>query len=121
MLEHASKTDVETGLKYVNNDACYPAIMTVGQLVEAIKSGRYNPDTTALAISQTGGMCRATNYFALIRKALVDAGYPQIPVATRRSPCSRSPRKVLWTIPASRPQCRCCTVRQSRLSSATFS
>ena len=80
VLEHASKTDVETGLKYVNNDACYPAIMTVGQLVEAIKSGRYNPDTTALAISQTGGMCRATNYFALIRKALVDAGYPQIPV-----------------------------------------
>ena len=80
VLEHASKTDVETGLKYVNNDACYPAIMTVGQLVEAIKSGRYDPDSTALAISQTGGMCRATNYFALIRKALVDAGYPQIPV-----------------------------------------
>ena len=63
------------GLKYVNNDACYPAIMTVGQLVEAIKSRRYDPDSTALAISQTGGMCRATNYFALIRKALVDAGY----------------------------------------------
>lgn len=80
ILEHASKTDVETGLKYVNNDACYPAIMTVGQLVEAIKSGRYDADHTALAISQTGGMCRATNYFALIRKALVDAGYPQIPV-----------------------------------------
>ena len=80
VLEHASKTDVETGLKYVNNDACYPAIMTVGQLVEAIKSRRYDPDSTALAISQTGGMCRATNYFALIRKALVDAGYPQIPV-----------------------------------------
>ncbi len=80
ILEHASKTDVETGLKYVNNDACYPAIMTVGQLVEAIKSGRYDADSTALAISQTGGMCRATNYFALIRKALVDAGYPQIPV-----------------------------------------
>ena len=80
ILEHAGKTDVETGLKYVNNDACYPAIMTVGQLIEAIKSGRYDADSTALAISQTGGMCRATNYFALIRKALVDAGYPQIPV-----------------------------------------
>ena len=80
VLTHADKTDVETGLKYVNNDACYPAIMTVGQLVEAIKSGRYDPDTTALAISQTGGMCRATNYYGLIRKALIDAGYPQIPV-----------------------------------------
>ncbi|KFI63877.1 acyl-CoA dehydratase activase-related protein [Bifidobacterium cuniculi] len=80
VLETADKQDVETGLKYVNNDACYPAIMTVGQLVEAIKSGRYDPDTTALAISQTGGMCRATNYFGLIRKALVDAGYPQVPV-----------------------------------------
>ncbi|WP_231371475.1 acyl-CoA dehydratase activase-related protein [Bifidobacterium sp. AGR2158] len=80
VLAHADKADVETGLKYVNNDACYPAIMTVGQLVEAIKSGRYDPDTTALAISQTGGMCRATNYYGLIRKALIDAGYPQIPV-----------------------------------------
>lgn len=80
ILEHASKTDVETGLKYVNNDACYPAIMAVGQLVEAIQSGRYDANKTALAISQTGGMCRATNYFGLIRKALVDAGYPQIPV-----------------------------------------
>uniref|UniRef100_UPI0025833845 acyl-CoA dehydratase activase-related protein n=1 Tax=uncultured Bifidobacterium sp. TaxID=165187 RepID=UPI0025833845 len=80
VLDHADKTDVETGLKYVNNDACYPAIMTVGQLVEAIRSGRYDPDTTALAITQTGGMCRATNYYALIRKALIDAGYPQIPV-----------------------------------------
>ena len=80
ILKHASKTDVETGLKYVNNDACYPAIMTVGQLVEAIKSGRYDADHTALAITQTGGMCRATNYFGLIRKALIDAGYPQIPV-----------------------------------------
>ncbi|MEE1296115.1 MAG: 2-hydroxyacyl-CoA dehydratase, partial [Bifidobacterium sp.] len=80
VLKVADKQDVETGLKYVNNDACYPAIMTVGQLVEAIKSGHYDRDTTALAISQTGGMCRATNYFGLIRKALVDAGYPQVPV-----------------------------------------
>ena len=80
ILEHASREDVETGLKYVNNDACYPAIMVIGQLVDAILEGRYDPDHTALAITQTGGMCRATNYFGLIRKALVDAGYPQIPV-----------------------------------------
>ena len=80
ILKHASRVDVETGLKYVNNDACYPAIMVVGQLIDAILEGKYDPDHVALAITQTGGMCRATNYFGLIRKALVDAGYPQIPV-----------------------------------------
>lgn len=80
ILKYASRDDVEIGLKYVNNDACYPAIMVIGQLVNAILEGKYDPDTTALAITQTGGMCRATNYFGLIRKALVDAGYPQIPV-----------------------------------------
>ncbi|WP_258926656.1 acyl-CoA dehydratase activase-related protein, partial [Bifidobacterium breve] len=80
ILKHASRGDVETGLKYVNNDACYPAIMVVGQLIDAILEGKYDPDHVALAITQTGGMCRATNYFGLIRKALVDAGYPQIPI-----------------------------------------
>ena len=80
VLEHASHEDVEVGLKYVNNDACYPAIMVIGQLIDAILEGKYDPDKVALAITQTGGMCRATNYFGLIRKALVDAGYPQIPV-----------------------------------------
>ena len=80
ILEHASHEDVEVGLKYVNNDACYPAIMVIGQLIDAILEGKYDPDKVALAITQTGGMCRATNYFGLIRKALVDAGYPQIPV-----------------------------------------
>lgn len=80
VLKHASRSDVETGLKYVNNDACYPAIMVIGQLVDAILEGKYDPDHVALAITQTGGMCRATNYFGLIRKALIDAGYPQIPI-----------------------------------------
>ncbi|MBT1164228.1 2-hydroxyacyl-CoA dehydratase [Bifidobacterium felsineum] len=80
VLKHASRGDVETGLKYVNNDACYPAIMVIGQLIDAILEGKYDPDHVALAITQTGGMCRATNYFGLIRKALIDAGYPQIPV-----------------------------------------
>ena len=80
ILRTASHEDVETGLKYVNNDACYPAIMVVGQMVDAIIKGKYDPDHVALAITQTGGMCRATNYFGLIRKALIDAGYPQVPV-----------------------------------------
>lgn len=80
ILKHASREDVETGLKYVNNDACYPAIMVIGQLIDAILEGKYDSDKVCLAITQTGGMCRATNYFGLIRKALIDAGYPQIPV-----------------------------------------
>ena len=80
ILKHASREDVETGLKYVNNDACYPAIMVIGQLIDAILEGKYDPDKVCLAITQTGGMCRATNYFGLIRKALIDAGHPQIPV-----------------------------------------
>ena len=80
ILKHASREDVETGLKYVNNDACYPAIMVIGQLIDAILEGKYDPDKVCLAITQTGGMCRATNYFGLLRKALIDAGYPQIPV-----------------------------------------
>lgn len=68
------------GLKYVNNDACYPAITTIGQLMEAVDSGRYDNDKLALLMTQTGGACRASNYVGFIRKALKDAGYPNIPV-----------------------------------------
>ncbi len=80
LLEQASAEDVEVGLKYVNNDACFPAIMVVGQLLNKIRSGEADPDRTSVAITQTGGMCRATNYVALLRKALADAGFPQVPV-----------------------------------------
>ena len=80
LLELASSDDVEVGLKYVNNDACFPAIMVVGQLVNKIRSGEADPDRTSVAITQTGGMCRATNYVGLLRKALADAGYTQVPV-----------------------------------------
>ena len=71
---------VEEGLKYVNNDACYPSIIVVGQIIEAIKSGKYDLDNTSVIISQTGGGCRATNYIGFLRKALKDAGYENIPV-----------------------------------------
>lgn len=71
---------VDEGLKHVNNDACYPSILVTGQLIEALKSGRYDPDNTSLIISQTGGGCRATNYIGFIRKALKDAGFDQVPV-----------------------------------------
>ncbi|HEY0215138.1 MAG TPA: acyl-CoA dehydratase activase-related protein [Cellulomonas sp.] len=80
ILDQVSGDDLETGLRHVNNDACYPAIMVVGQLVEAFRSGRYDPDRTSVMITQTGGMCRATNYTALLRKALRESGYPQVAV-----------------------------------------
>lgn len=80
VLDQVKDKDVNTGLTYVNNDACYPAIITIGQLVEALKSGDYNLDRTAVIISQTGGGCRATNYYSLLKRALRSAGMPQVPV-----------------------------------------
>ena len=77
-----SPTAVDTGLKFVNNDACYPTILTVGQVIDALLSGKYNPDKTAVMITQTGGGCRATNYIALLRKALKQANMPQVPVVS---------------------------------------
>lgn len=71
---------VDYGLKYVNNDACYPSILVVGQFAEALQSGKYDLNKTALLITQTGGGCRATNYIAFIRKALKDMGLSHIPV-----------------------------------------
>ena len=71
---------VDAGLKYVNNDICYPSILVTGQIMEAVTSGRYDTDKLAVIITQTGGGCRATNYIALIRKALKAAGLGHIPV-----------------------------------------
>lgn len=71
---------VDEGLKYVNNDACYPSILVVGQMIKALKSGEYDVNNTSCLITQTGGGCRATNYVAFLRKALKDAGFSQIPV-----------------------------------------
>ena len=80
LLRECTDHTVETGLKYVNNDACYPSILTTGQMIEALQSGKYDLDKTALIMSQTGGGCRATNYIGFIRKALKDAGFEKIPV-----------------------------------------
>jgi len=71
---------VDEGLKYVNNDACYPTIVTVGQTIAALKSGEYDLDRTAIFMSQTGGQCRASNYVSLLRKALKDLDMSQIPI-----------------------------------------
>ena len=80
LLRDCTQKTVETGLKYVNNDACYPSILVTGQMIEALQSGEYDLNKTALIMSQTGGGCRATNYIGFIRKALKDAGFPDIPV-----------------------------------------
>jgi len=80
LLRECTPHTVETGLKYVNNDACYPSILTTGQFIEALQSGKYDVNKTALIMSQTGGGCRATNYIGFIRKALKDAGFGQVPV-----------------------------------------
>lgn len=80
LLEQVCPADVEAGLKFVNNDACYPAIMVIGQLVNKFISGGADPDNSSVAITQTGGMCRATNYAGMLRKGLAEAGFGQVPV-----------------------------------------
>lgn len=80
VLPSNDRKAIDWGLKYVNNDACFPSIIVVGQFVEALKSGKYDLNKVALLITQTGGGCRATNYIAFIRKALKDMGLGHIPV-----------------------------------------
>ncbi len=80
ILKDCSKDVVDTGLKYVNNDACYPSILIVGQLIHALLSGKYDLENTSVMITQTGGACRATNYGGMLKKALKDAGFEKIPL-----------------------------------------
>ncbi len=80
LLETYGPHIAETGLKYVHNDTCYPAILVIGQFMDALKSGEYDPDKVALVQFQTGGGCRASNYIHLLRKALKNAGMGQVPV-----------------------------------------
>lgn len=80
VLPSVDHKTIDTGLKYVNNDACYPSIIVTGQIISALQSGKYDPDNTSVIITQTGGGCRATNYIAFIRKALKDAGFKRVPV-----------------------------------------
>lgn len=79
-LEEVDGNIKESGLRYVHNDTCYPALLVIGQLINAIESGRYDKNKVALLITQTGGGCRASNYIYLLRKALKKAGYGHIPV-----------------------------------------
>lgn len=80
LLETDGPEIAQVGLKYVHNDTCYPAILAIGQFIHALQSGKYDVNKTALMITQTGGGCRASNYIHLLRKALVKAGFEQVPV-----------------------------------------
>lgn len=82
LLEHVGENAIDDGLKYVNNDACYPSIIAIGQIINELKSGKHDINKTAVMMVQTGGGCRATNYIAYLRKALADAGFPQVPVVS---------------------------------------
>ena len=80
ILNNDNRSAIDCGLKYVNNDACYPSLLIVGQMMQALESGQYDLNKTALIMTQTGGGCRATNYIGFIRRALAKAGMEQIPV-----------------------------------------
>lgn len=80
LLKNTGRRVVDTGLKYVHNDTCYPALLVIGQMISALQSGKYDVNKVALMITQTGGGCRASNYIHLLRKALQKAGLSQVPV-----------------------------------------
>lgn len=80
LLKNTGRKVVDTGLKYVHNDTCYPALLVIGQMISALQSGKYDVNKVALMITQTGGGCRASNYIHLLRKALQKAGLSQVPV-----------------------------------------
>lgn len=80
VLDDVDGRAVDEGLRYVNNDACYPSIIVVGQFIDALKSGKYDTDNVSLLISQTGGVCRASNYVGFLRKALRESGFGHVPV-----------------------------------------
>ncbi len=82
VLQNDDKTAVDTGLKFVNNDACYPSLIVIGQIMDALLSGKYDLNRTAVIMSQTGGGCRASNYIGFVRRALEKAGMPQVPVVS---------------------------------------
>ncbi len=82
ILPPPDKESIRLGLKYTNNDICYPAIVTVGDIVKALGTGRYDKDKVAASFTETGGQCRATNYHSLIKKGLLNAGFGDIPVIT---------------------------------------
>lgn len=91
LVDTAGPEIAQTGLKYVHNDTCYPALLVIGQLIHALQSGKYDVNKTALMITQTGGGCRASNYIFLLRKALKKAGFTQVPVISLSMGMEKNP------------------------------
>lgn len=79
-LTNSGRAVIDAGLKYVHNDTCYPALLVIGQFIDALDSGKYDTHKVAALITQTGGGCRASNYLNLMRKAFIKAGYGHIPI-----------------------------------------
>ena len=98
LLGSASSEVTQNGLRYVHNDTCYPALIIIGQFLEALDSGKYDLNHTALIISQSGGGCRASNYIKLLRKALVRSGHANIPVASANVNGLEEGSMMPWTI-----------------------
>lgn len=105
-LPMGNHADAEEGLQEVNNDVCYPATITIGSILRALKSGEYDLKNTAVAITQTGGQCRASNYYSLLKNAMVRAGFAEVPVISvaigaglkNQQPGFEIPWKKLWKI-----------------------
>ncbi|WP_129409761.1 acyl-CoA dehydratase activase-related protein [Marinitoga lauensis] len=93
-IENQSRESIEEGLKYVNNDMCYPAIVVIGDIIKTLKSPEVDPDNSVVALSQTGGQCRASNYVPLLKKALIDAGFENTPVISLGTDASMEGIKV---------------------------
>ncbi|MCH5303902.1 MAG: 2-hydroxyacyl-CoA dehydratase [Ruminococcus sp.] len=91
LVDTAGPEIAQTGLKYVHNDTCYPALLVIGQFIHALQSGKYDVNKTALMITQTGGGCRASNYIFLLRKALKKAGFEQVPVISLSMGMEKNP------------------------------
>ncbi len=85
-LPPSDQESIDLGLKYANNEVCYPATLVVGDIIKALQSGKYNPNDIAIGITQTGGQCRATNYLSLIKRAMANAGYDEVPIIGLGSP-----------------------------------
>ena len=99
LLPSVSPKAIETGLAYVHNDACYPAVVVIGQLLEALRSGAYDPSRTSMMLAQTCGPCRASNYAALLRKALCEAGFSNVPVMTIVNSSATARSDIKLTLP----------------------
>ncbi|MCR5263857.1 MAG: 2-hydroxyacyl-CoA dehydratase, partial [Clostridiales bacterium] len=99
LLTNTGPGVVTEGLKYVHNDACYPALLVIGQMIDALNSGKYDLSKTAVMITQTGGGCRASNYIHMLRKALAKAGYGYIPVLSMNLSGLEKESKFKWSIP----------------------